>query len=104
MKLVPLYNKLVVDVIPENDEKKTASGIVMLSRPNPYSSGKVISVGNGCFQSAIRIPMDVTVGMTVRFLKGSGMPVSYDVTNTPTQIVLADTDIYAIEVDDTVVS
>jgi co-chaperonin GroES (HSP10) len=97
MKLVPLYNKLVVEIIKDEGEDVTPSGIILVEKQNPYYRGKVISVGQGHYQNAIRIPMDVKEGQIIRFLKNCGMAVEFDTAGTPTQIVMTDNDVYAVE-------
>jgi len=98
MKLVPLYNKLIVEIIPEDDSNKvTASGIILVEKNDPYFRGKVVSVGEGSYQNAIRIPMDVKAGQTIRFLKNSGMGVKFDVGGNTLEVILTDNDVYAIE-------
>jgi co-chaperonin GroES (HSP10) len=100
MKLVPLYNKIVVELLPEDEEQKTPSGIIIARPQIPYYRGKVVSVGKGHYQNAKRIAMDVEEGQVVRFLKNSGMGVEFDPAGNPTQIILTDVDIYAVEEDD----
>lgn len=95
--LTPLYNKLIVELIEDNEEKITKSGLFVPNKPTPYYKGKVLSVGKGHYQNATRIPMDVEVGQKVLFLKNSGMGVEFDDAGNPTQIVLTDNDIYAVE-------
>jgi co-chaperonin GroES (HSP10) len=97
MKLIPLYNKSIVEIIPDsNEQSKTAGGIILVNKQTPYYKGKVISVGKGHYQNAQRIAMDVEEGQTILFLKNSGMAVDFDSSGNPTQVLLADTDIYAI--------
>lgn len=100
MKLVPLYNKAIVELLPEASETKTAGGLVIPGKISPYYKAKVISVGKGFFQNAQRVPNDLEVGQIVYFLKHSGMGIKFDDAGNPIQIVLADTDIYAIEEND----
>jgi co-chaperonin GroES (HSP10) len=100
MKLVPLYNKVIVDLIPEADERKSESGIILVSKQNPYYRGKVTAVGKGHYQNAQRIAMDVETGQVILFLKNSGMGVEFDFAGNVTKILLADTDIYAVEVEE----
>jgi len=97
MKLVPLYNKLVVELLKNEDESISKSGIILVGKQEPYYRGKVISVGKGHYQNAIRIEMDVKEGDVIRFLKNSGMAVEFDTVGNPTQIILTDNDVYAVE-------
>lgn len=99
MKLVPLYNKIVVEVLPEDPEHRSESGLFLPGKNVPYHRGKVIGAGKGYYQNAQRIPMDIKEGDTVIFLKNSGMGIEFDNANIPTKLVLADNDIYAIEVE-----
>jgi chaperonin GroES len=99
MKLVPLYNKLIVELIKE-DDPVTASGIILVEKRDPYYRGKVISVGMGHYQNAQRIAMDVKEGQIIRFLKNCGMAVKFDTAGNPTQIVMTDNDVYAVEVEE----
>jgi len=95
MKLVPLYNKIIVEVLPEEDESTTSSGLILLSKKNPYLRGKVIGVGEGSYQNAKRIPLDVKEGDVLLFLKNSGMGVEFDDAGHTLKIILADIDVYA---------
>lgn len=100
MKLVPLYNKVIVEIIPEDGEQKSPSGLILVSKQNPYYRGKVISVGKGHYQNAQRIAMDVEPGQVILFLKNSGMGVDFDNAGNVTKVLLADTDIYAVETEE----
>ena len=99
MKLIPLYNKVIVEIIPDESETKSNSGLIVIGRQNPYYRGKIISVGKGHYQNAQRIEMDVQEGQIIRFLKNSGMGVSFDIAGNATQIILTDNDIYAVEAE-----
>jgi chaperonin GroES len=95
--LVPLYNKVIVELIKGDGDEKTKSGLYIVNRVNPYYRGKVVAVGKGYYQNAQRIEMDIKVGQIAWFLKSSGMGIEFDEASTPTKLLLADTDIYAIE-------
>jgi len=97
MKLVPLYNKIIVELIKDDAERVMASGIILVDKQDPYYRGKVIAVGNGHYQNAIRIAMDVKEGQIIRFLKNSGMAVTFDTVGNATEIILTDNDVYAVE-------
>ncbi|MFW6272995.1 MAG: co-chaperone GroES [bacterium] len=98
MKLVPLYNKVIVELLEEEDnESTTKSGLILVDKPKPYYRGKVLSVGRGHYQNATRIPMDVEEGQVIIFLKNSGFGVDFDDAGNPTKIILSDNDIYAVE-------
>ena len=100
MKLVPVYNKIIVEIIPEDKEQTSNSGIILISKTNPYYRGKVISVGKGSYQNAIRIPIDIEPGQTILFLKNSGMGVDFDNVGNVTKVLLADGEIYAVETEE----
>jgi len=97
MKLVPLYNKVIVEIIPDEGETVTPGGLVLVEKKDPYYRGKVVGVGPGHYQNAQRIPMDVKEGDILRFLKNSGMGVEFDTAGMPLKVVLTDLEIYAIE-------
>lgn len=94
-KYIPLYNKVVVEVFPEKDERVTAAGIFIPGEPSRFFTGKVVSVGNGSYQNATRIKMDVGVNDVIVFLKGTGIALELDDTQNPKYVVLADNDIFA---------
>ena len=95
--LVPLYNKVIVDLLPENEENATSSGIILVNKQNPFYRGKVISTGKGHYQNAKRIEMDVKKDDIIVFLKNSGMGIEIGDNGIPTKIILADNDIFAVE-------
>ena len=94
--LVPLYNKVIVEILAEKEDTATKSGIILVNKQNPFYRGKVLSVGKGHYQNAQRIEMDVKVGDTIMFLKNSGMGVEIGDNGIPTKIILADNDIFAV--------
>jgi len=97
MKLVPLYNKLIVELIKDGSgESVTPSGIILTEKQDPYYKGKVTAVGKGHYQNGIRIPMDVEEGQTILFLKNCGMAVELDSVGNATKIVMTDNDVYAV--------
>jgi len=100
MKMVPLYNKLIVELLPEESEKRSATGLILPGKISPYYRGKVTGVGKGHYQNAQRIPMDVKEGDIVVFLKNCGMGIEFDNGNNPTKLILDDTNIYAVEEND----
>ena len=66
MKLVPLYNKVIVEIIPEEGDDITESGIILTSSPKPFYRGKVTGVGCGHYQNAKRIAtLEVQNGASV---------------------------------------
>lgn len=96
MKLVPLYNKVIVELLPEVETQKS-SLIYIPNKQTPYYRGKVISVGKGSYQNAQRIAMDVVEGQVILFLKQSGMGVDFDSAGNVTKVILSDGEIYAVE-------
>jgi co-chaperonin GroES (HSP10) len=95
--LVPLYNKILVELIPETPAVKTPGGLFTPEKPTVYCRGKVVSVGKGHYQNAQRIEMDVKIGQVAWFLRASGMGIEFDIGGNPTKILLSDMDIYAVE-------
>lgn len=98
--LVPLYNKMIVELIKEEVDEKSQTGLIYIpNRETPYYKGKVISVGKGHYQNAKRIEMDVKAGDVVLFLKNSGLGVELDDAGMPTKVLLSDTDVFAVETE-----
>jgi chaperonin GroES len=101
MKLVPLYNKIIVEILKDGEEEVTKGGLYIPNKPKPFYRGKVTGVGCGHYQNAKRIEMDIKEGDIVLFLKNSGFGVQFDESGImPTHVVLGDTDIYAKEVNE----
>lgn len=74
MKLKPLYNRVVIEVIEVSD--KTPSGLALpesMTKAN-QNTGKVVAVGEGAYQNGILVPMNVKVGDTVLFSIAGGLP------------------------------
>ena len=72
-KLKVLSDYILIE--PEKAETKTLSGIIIPDRAlEQPSKGKVIAVGSGDDD----LEIEVTVGETILYRKGSGTPVSYD--------------------------
>lgn len=75
--ITPIGNKVVVK--PTEQEKTTASGIILSGAQERPVTGKVIAVGLGSVNVVgAFIPMTVKVGDTVLMSKYTGIPVSYD--------------------------
>ena len=63
-----LYDNIVVEVIKNAGDDKTASGIILSDRPSWYGRGKVVSVGSGVpLQNGTRTKMDVEIGDVVYY-------------------------------------
>ncbi|RMG25744.1 MAG: co-chaperone GroES [Armatimonadetes bacterium] len=78
MKLRPLNDKVVLEVLEEED--KTASGLYLpdTAKKKPQT-GKVIAVGDGrLLEDGTRAPMTVKVGDRVLFSKYGGNEVTID--------------------------
>ena len=64
MKLVPLYDRVIVK--PLEEEKKSSGGILLGSAAEKSSRGKVIAVGKGrVLENGSTSPLSVKVGDTV---------------------------------------
>lgn len=100
MKLVPLYNKVIVEILEDEEDNVTKSGIILVEKKEPFYRGRVTGVGCGHYQNAKRIEMDVKEGDIIVFLKNSGFAIELDSVGNSKKVVLADTDIYAKEVED----
>jgi chaperonin GroES len=77
MKLVPLEDRIIVQVLEE--EEKTASGIVLpdTAKEKPQKA-KVIAVGPGRYDDGQLVPMGVSEGDTVIFSKYGGTEVKVE--------------------------
>lgn len=75
--ITPIGNKVVVR--PTEQEKTTASGIILSGAQERPVTGKVVAVGLGSVNVVgAFIPMTVKVDDTVLMSKYSGIPVNYD--------------------------
>ncbi|MEW5884732.1 MAG: co-chaperone GroES [Armatimonadota bacterium] len=93
MKLRPLNDKVVIEVLDEED--KTASGLYLpdTAKKKPQT-GRVVAVGEGrLLEDGSRAPMTVSVGDTVLFSKYGGNEVTIDGTE---YTILDEDQIYAI--------
>ena len=71
MKLVPLYDRVIVK--PLEEEKKSSGGILLGSAAEKSSRGKVIAVGKGrVLENGSTSPLSVKVGDTVIYNEGYG--------------------------------
>ena len=78
MKVRPLYDRLIVKRLEE--EEKTKGGIIIpaTAKEKPVE-GKVIAVGAGKLkEDGTKIPMDVKVGDRVLFAKYGGTEIKMD--------------------------
>ncbi len=77
MKLVPLEDRVVVNVLEE--EERTASGIVLpdTAKEKPQKA-KVIAVGPGRYENGTQIPVGVSEGDTVIFSKYGGTEIKVE--------------------------
>lgn len=90
MNIKPMQDRLLVK--PENEEQKTAGGIIVpdtATKEKPMR-GEVIAIGPGKLsEEGVRLPMDVKVGDQVIYGKYSG-----------TEFKLEDDDLLIIEQSD----
>ncbi len=93
MKLKPLGDKVVVEVIDE--PQTTASGIVLPDSAKEKSQrGKVVAVGSGkLLDDGKRVALEVSVGDTVVFAKYGGTEIDLDGKDL---MILSERDIHAI--------
>lgn len=93
MKLKPLGDKIVVEVIDE--PQTTASGIVLPDTAKEKSQrGKVVAVGTGkMLDNGERVALEVNEGDTVLFAKYGGTEVSLDGRDL---MILSERDVHAI--------
>lgn len=93
MKLKPLGDKVVVEVIDE--PQTTASGIVLPDSAKEKSQrGKVVAIGSGkLLEDGNRVALEVKVGDTVVFAKYGGTEIDLDGKDL---MILSERDIHAI--------
>ncbi|MDZ7707230.1 MAG: co-chaperone GroES [Trueperaceae bacterium] len=93
MKLKPLGDKIVVEVIDE--PQTTASGIVLPDSAKEKSQrGKVVAVGSGkLLDSGERVALEVKAGDTVVFAKYGGTEISLDGSEL---MILSERDVHAV--------
>ncbi|HAH70484.1 MAG: co-chaperone GroES [Succinatimonas sp.] len=96
MKLVPLYDRVIVK--PFEEEKKSAGGILLGSQAEKTTRGKVIAVGTGrVLENGESAKMAVKVGDTVIFNEGYGS--KKEKLDGEDVIILSESDIMAIVED-----
>jgi len=93
MKLKPLGDKIVVEVIDE--PQTTASGIVLPDSAKEKSQrGKVIAVGSGkLLDNGERVALEVKEGDTVVFAKYGGTEINLDGQEL---MILSERDVHAV--------
>jgi chaperonin GroES len=93
MKLKPLGDKVVVEVIDE--PQTTASGIVLPDSAKEKSQrGTVVAVGSGkLLDDGTRVALEVKVGDTVVFAKYGGTEIDLDGKDL---MILSERDIHAV--------
>ena len=87
MKLVPLYDRVIVK--PLEEEKKSSGGILLGSAAEKSSRGKVIAVENGSTS-----PLSVKVGDTVIYNEGYGC--KKEKIDGEEVLIISETDVFAI--------
>ncbi len=94
MALMPLGDRVVIEII-EESEQKTASGLIVPDTAKEKSQrGKVIAVGTGkTLDSGTKVAVEVQVGNTVYFAKYGGTEVS---DGGKTYTILSERDILAV--------
>lgn len=94
MKLVPLYDRVIVK--PFEEEQKSVGGIILGNAAEKSSRAKVVAVGKGrLLENGTYAPMSVKEGDIVIFNEGYGAKkVKLDGEEV---IILSETDIFAVE-------
>lgn len=78
MNLKPLSDRVVIEVI-EDDQEKSVGGILLpgSAKEKPHE-GVIAACGEGAFVDGTRIPMDVKVGDKVIYSKYAGSEIELD--------------------------
>jgi chaperonin GroES len=92
-KYVPLYNKIYVEALPEEDNT-TRSGLILVNNEVAFQKVRVLAVGDGYYQNAIRIPMDIKVGDVLLIPKTGAMVLVEDKPDMPKKFILPDSEVY----------
>ena len=93
MKLVPLYDRVIVK--PLEEEKKSSGGILLGSAAEKSSPGKVIAVGKGrVLENGSTSPLSVKVGDTVIYNEGYGC--KKEKIDGEEVLIISETDVFAI--------
>ncbi|MBQ4245797.1 MAG: co-chaperone GroES [Succinivibrio sp.] len=96
MKLVPLYDRVIVE--PFEEEKKSAGGILLGAAAEKSTRGKVIAVGNGrILENGHTAPLSVKVGDTVIYNEGYGC--KKEKIDGKEVVIISETDVFAIVED-----
>ncbi len=96
MKLVPLYDRVIVK--PVEEEAKSSGGILLGSAAEKVTRGKVIAVGKGrVLDNGSVAPLSVKEGDTVIYNEGYGC--KKEKLNGEDVLILSETDIFAIVED-----
>jgi chaperonin GroES len=73
--LQPTYDHVLVEV--QENDNITAGGIILTdnSASSKIQRGKVLAIGPGMYQNGTLIPVRLSVGSTVSYLRGSGIEI-----------------------------
>ena len=93
MKLVPLYDRVIVK--PFEEEQKSSGGILLGSAAVKSTRGKVVAVGKGrVLDNGTFAPMSVRVGDTVVYNEGYGC--KKEKLDGEDVVIISETDVFAI--------
>ena len=93
MKLVPLYDRVIVK--PFEEEQKSSGGILLGSAAVKSTRGKVVAVGKGrVLDNGTFAPMSVKVGDTVVYNEGYGC--KKEKLDGEDVVIISETDVLAI--------
>ena len=93
MKLVPLYDRVIVK--PFEEEQKSSGGILLGSAAVKSTRGKVVAVGKGrVLDNGTFAPMSVKVGDSVVYNEGYGC--KKEKLDGEDVVIISETDVFAI--------
>ena len=93
MKLVPLYDRVIVK--PFEEQQKSSGGILLGSAAVKSTRGKVVAVGKGrVLDNGTFAPMSVKVGDTVVYNEGYGC--KKEKLDGEDVVIISETDVFAI--------
>ena len=93
MKLVPLYDRVIVK--PFEEEQKSSGGILLGSATVKSTRGKVVAVGKGrVLDNGTFAPMSVKVGDTVVYNEGYGC--KKEKLDGEDVVIISETEVFAI--------
>lgn len=94
--LQPTYDHVLVEVL-ENDNV-TAGGIILTdnSASSKIQQAKVLAIGPGMYQNGVLIPVRLSVGSTVHYLRGQGIEIPANKDQDKT-LMLREGDIIGVE-------